>query len=171
MTLSQTPIDGLKVIHCFHQKDHRGNFVKTFHDTQFQEAGINFELKESFYSTSYQNVIRGMHFHHSPLDHAKIVFALSGEILDVALDIRKDSPTYGQYYSIQLNDQEYNAIYIPKGFAHGFQVLSEQATVMYLVDGVYSAAHDDGILFNSFGLEWNGILSERDLSFKRLEDL
>ena len=90
-----TAIEGVKLIQQFRADDDRGSFVKSFHRSSFSEAGIEFELAESFYSTSKKNVIRGMHFHNPPFDHAKIVFCTQGSILDVALDLRQASSTYG----------------------------------------------------------------------------
>ncbi|MEZ5047768.1 MAG: dTDP-4-dehydrorhamnose 3,5-epimerase family protein [Chitinophagaceae bacterium] len=169
MTCSDTAIADLKVIDFFSNEDKRGVFVKTFHRSAFKNLGIDFELKESFYSTSIKDTIRGMHFHMPPHEHTKIVFCIDGSILDVALDLRKESLTYGQYFTIELNSLHHKALYIPKGFAHGFATLSEAATTFYFVDGEYHAASDQGIRFDSFGLEWsihNPLLSERDLQFQ-----
>jgi dTDP-4-dehydrorhamnose 3,5-epimerase len=173
MIIKDTNIADVKLIEQFRHKDHRGAFVKTFHHTDFANAGIDFDVKESFYSTSAQHVLRGMHFHKSPAEHAKIVFCTAGSIQDVALDIRIDSPTFGQYVTANLSFENNNALYIPKGFAHGFLTLSETATTFYLVDGEYNQASDDGILYNSFGMNWdsdNVITNDRDLGFTSLEE-
>jgi dTDP-4-dehydrorhamnose 3,5-epimerase len=171
MKILATAISEVKIIEQFQHIDDRGLFVKTYHKQSFKDAGIDFEMEESFYSISKQNVIRGMHFHHAPNDHAKIVFCTNGSILDCALDIRKDSPTFGQYVTASLSLENNNALYIPKGFAHGFATKSKSATTFYFVSGMYNAASDDGILYNSFGLDWGidePILNTRDLSFKPL---
>ncbi len=174
MKVSDTQIAEVKLIEQFRHDDARGAFVKTFHATDFKKGGIDFNMQESFYSTSVQNVIRGMHFHTGEMAHDKIIFCTAGHILDVALDIRKGSATYGQYVSAELSFENNNALYIPKGFAHGFCTLSASATTFYLVSGVYSAAHDAGVRYDSFGMVWptvTPILSDRDLGFDALEKL
>lgn len=169
MTVLNTEIPAVKIIEQFRAEDHRGIFIKTFHHEQLANAGIDFQLKESFYSVSHQHVLRGMHFHAPPSDHAKIVFCTQGSILDVALDIRMHSPTYGKAVACELSHENHRALYIPKGFAHGFLTLSQQATTFYLVDGVYDAKADGGVLFNSFNFNWplqqTPIMSDRDLQF------
>jgi len=166
-----TNINGVQVIHQFNATDERGTFIKTFHELSFKEAGIDFELKESFYSTSMRGVVRGMHFHLPPHEHSKIVYCVRGVVLDCALDLRKESETYGQYVTRELSDNNFEALFIPKGCAHGFASLSKQSTLMYLVSGAYSVEHDGGVLYNSFDLEWpveQAIISPRDLSFPEL---
>ncbi len=173
MKIENTNIDAVKIIHQFRADDERGSFVKTFHHSSLKEYGIDFELKESFYSVSTLGVIRGMHFHHPPYEHDKIVFCTEGAILDVALDLRKNSDTYGQYVATELSFVNHKAMYIPKGFAHGFSTLNKTATTFYLVSGEYSKEADDGIRFDSIGIDWNvenPILSERDLAFPQLID-
>jgi dTDP-4-dehydrorhamnose 3,5-epimerase len=173
MTINASTIDAVKIITQFRHNDLRGAFVKTFHQTTFAEAGIEFTLKESFFSISHRHVLRGMHFHHAPHDHAKIVFCTQGSILDVALDIRKNSDTFGQFVAAELSAENNKALYIPKGFAHGFLTLSESATTQYFVDGEYSPAHDDGILYNSFGMDWgvhDVTINERDKGFISLDN-
>jgi dTDP-4-dehydrorhamnose 3,5-epimerase len=173
MIIKDTALEGVQLIEQFRQNDDRGCFVKTFHQSSLQQASINFVVKESFYSISKQHVLRGMHFHHSPHDHAKIVFCTDGQILDVALDIRPNSATFGQYVSTILSVENNHALFIPKGFAHGFLTLSASATTNYFVDGEYSAVHDDGILYTSFGMQWPSetiITNQRDEGFMPLAD-
>lgn len=153
--------------------DERGSFVKTFHDTTLREHGIDFQLKESYFSFSKKDVIRGMHFQMPPHQHAKIVFCPQGAILDVIIDLRKESATYGQYVATELSADNHKAYYIPEGFAHGFKSLTDDAITYYLVSSEYSKDHDTGIIYNSFGFDWETeqpIISERDLSFPRLEE-
>lgn len=172
MQVESTPLEGLQVIHQFHAQDDRGVFVKTFHTTRLLELGIDFTMQESFYSISHQDVIRGMHFQHPPHDHAKIVFCTEGAILDVALDIRKSSPTYGQFFATELSAENFKALYIPSGFAHGFKALTPQALTFYFVSSENHKPADDGILYSSFGLDWeitSPIISERDRMFPTLE--
>lgn len=173
MKIEQTHIEAVKIIHQFRAEDHRGVFVKTFHQSSLQLAGIDFEMKESFYSVSHKDVIRGMHFHHLPYEHDKIVFCTQGSILDVALDLRKDANTYGKYVSTELSAENNKALFIPKGFAHGFITLSDDATTFYFVSGEYNQQADDGIRFDSFGFDWgvnNPIVSTRDLAFQTLSE-
>jgi dTDP-4-dehydrorhamnose 3,5-epimerase len=173
MTINNTQLADVKLITQFRQNDDRGSFVKTFHASSFENANIHFTLQESFYSISKQNVLRGMHYHHHPKDHAKIVYCTDGEILDIALDIRPTSATFGQFVTAVLSAENNHALYIPKGFAHGFLTLSASATTNYLVDGEYSADHDDGILYNSFGMLWPTetiITNQRDLQFESFTD-
>jgi dTDP-4-dehydrorhamnose 3,5-epimerase len=171
MKIRPSDIADVKIIEQFMHTDHRGVFIKNFHADLFAEAGIDFHLKESFYSINHNNVIRGMHYHKAPFDHAKIVFCSAGAFLDVALDIREDSPTFGQYIQQELTAENGLAMYIPKGFAHGFASLQNNTIVNYFVDGMYHAESDAGVLYNSFGMDWNinePILNERDLAFKPL---
>lgn len=163
-----TALAAAKIITLPSFDDDRGNFTKMFHKTMLQENGIEFDLKESYFSVSKKNVIRGMHFQTPPHHHAKIVCCPKGAILDVLLDLRKDSPTYGQFISQVLSEENHKAFYIPKGFAHGFLSLTEDAVTYYLVSSEYSKEHDTGILYNSFGFDWgvaHPVLSVRDLGF------
>lgn len=168
MHVIDTILPDLKLIQQFRADDARGHFVKTFQQNQWEAAGLTFTMRESFYSVSHQGVIRGLHFQHPPHDHAKIVFCTSGAILDVALDIRKQSPTYGRYFSAVLSAENNQAMFIPSGFAHGFKTLRPETTTFYFVSSENHRPADDGILYNSIGLDWeleHPIVSERDLAF------
>lgn len=173
LKIEETKLAEVKIIHQFHAEDHRGEFVKPFHYTNLKMLGIDFTMKESFYSISKKNVIRGMHFHAPPFEHEKIVFCTSGAILDVALDLRKEAGTYGQYVTQILSHENAKALLIPKGFAHGFLALTEDATTFYFISGEYHAPSDGGVLFDSFGFEWpvsDPIISERDTQFETLNN-
>lgn len=151
--------------------DNRGLFVKTFHDTTLQAQGIDFKLKESYFSVSGKDVIRGMHFQLPPHQHSKIVFCPQGAILDVIVDLRKDSVGYGQFQVQELSAENHKAFFIPEGFAHGFRSLTSDAITYYLVSSEYSKEHDTGIRYDSIGFDWKvtqPVLSERDLSFMEL---
>lgn len=153
--------------------DERGTFVKTFNEAIFQEAGIDFELKESYFSYSKADVIRGMHFQLPPHDHAKIVFCPQGAILDVIVDLRKASPTYGRFEARVLSATNHRAYYIPKGFAHGFKALEDDAITYYLVSSGYHQASDTGIRWDSFGMDWeiqDPVISARDKAFELFTD-
>ncbi len=154
-------------------EDARGSFVKTFHDTTLRNAGIRFELKESYFSFSKKGVIRGMHFQLPPHQHAKLVFCPQGAILDVIIDLRKDSPGFGKYHAEVLSRENHRAYYIPEGFAHGFKALTDDALTYYFVSSEYSPEHDTGIRYDSFGFDWEvqePVLSTRDLSFPGISD-
>ncbi len=173
LTIEETEIPEVKLIKQFKASDLRGEFVKPFHAKDLQSQGIDFQMRESFYSISKKNVIRGMHFHAPPFEHEKIVFCTQGAIVDVALDLRKNAATYGQFVSRMLSQENGLALLIPKGFAHGFCTLSEQATTFYFISGEYEATADGGVLYSSFGFDWNvshPILSERDKQFETLID-
>ena len=179
-----TEIDGfMKVMEaelpgCFELQpnvrgDARGCFVKTFHKTNFMKLQLPTEFKEEYYSVSRKGVLRGLHFQLPPMDHEKLVYCVVGKVLDVAVDLRKDSPTYGKYHLFTLDAEKGNMAYLPKGMAHGFYTLSETATMMYKVTSEYAPAQDSGILWNSVGIPWpdeNPILSERDQKFVALKD-
>ncbi len=166
-------IPGVFLIEPFCHSDERGSFVKTFHENEFMEHGLEVAFKESFYSISKKGVIRGMHFQLPPHEHSKLVFCTVGEVLDVVLDLRKDSPSYGHFESFQLNENNRSMVYIPKGCAHGFLAMSDLATVYYNTSTVHHPASDTGIRYDSFGFSWpegDKVLSDRDLSFKSFND-
>ena len=154
-------------------EDERGDFVKILHKDSFTEQGLESNFAESYYSTSVKGVIRGMHFQLPPHDHAKLVYVVEGSVTDVLLDLRKDSDTFKEFILLEFSKANRNAVYIPKGVAHGFEVTSDSATLVYMTTTVYSKESDTGVLWNSFGHEWNNSdpnMSERDRSFVRLDD-
>lgn len=163
----------LQVIDLPNFIDNRGGFVKTFNESLFRSLGISFILKESYFSVSKRNVIRGMHFQLPPYQHSKIVFCPHGAILDVVVDLRKESPEYGQCFSQILSAENSKAYFIPQGFAHGFKSLTENAITYYLVSSEYHQSSDTGIAYNSIGFDWaceNPITSLRDSNFCSLAD-
>jgi len=167
ISFTTTEISDVYIVDNFHSKDERGDFVKTYNAEKIQETGLNIFFKESYYSKSVKNVIRGMHFQSPPYDHEKLVYVTEGKIIDVVLDLRNGSASYGKYTVIQLDEFE-RSVLIPKGCAHGFLTLTDSATVVYMVSSVYNSKADNGILWNSFGFDWKvdkPILSERDRSF------
>lgn len=168
-----TQFQGLCIIQHKIFSDHRGRFVKTYNKTEFNQLGIDLDMKERYYSTSHKDVIRGMHFQTPPHDHIKLVTVIQGSILDVVLDIRKHSNTYGQCFSIELRAEDGKTIYIPTGFAHGFLSLENNTIVEYNQTTEYAPNNDAGIKYDSFGFEWGikkSIISERDLSFTTFAD-
>lgn len=173
MNLQPLAIEGAFLLENFKAEDERGFFVKTFHEEMFKAKGLQTHFKESYYSVSVKNVIRGMHFQIPPHDHEKLVYVTDGEIMDVILDIRKESSTYGRFITVTLTEKS-DSIYIPKGCAHGFLTISERATVVYNVATIYQPSADAGIRWDSFGFEWEGvtgpIISPRDRAFVTLSE-
>lgn len=163
MNFTKTNFDELYLIDDYSITDNRGSFNKPYNLNFFNQNNIFEYPQEFFYSISTKNVIRGMHFQIPPFDSYKIVSCINGEILDVVLDLRKSSKTFGKYYSVKLNNKQ--SIFIPKGFAHGFLSLEENTIVTYLQSKIYNKETDKGIYFNSFGFDWNiinPIINTRD---------
>lgn len=168
MGIEETELKGVFVIHNFNADDYRGTFVKTYNKNAFSDKQIDFEIRESYFSNSHKNVIRGMHFQLPPHDHEKLVYVTSGAVLDVILDLRRESPTYGNYITIELSYESRKSIFIPKGLAHGFKSLKDNTIMVYNVATEYNPEADFGIKYDSFGFNWHGeehTISERDLSF------
>ena len=154
-------------------KDARGIFVKTVQRSVLKNLGLEDLFDEVFYTTSNRNVLRGMHFQLPPSDHAKLVYCTSGSICDIALDLRVGSTTFGQYEVYELTADAHNAVYLPRGIAHGFYVRKGPATVVYHVTSEHDPANDTGILWNSFDAPWpesNPIVSVRDQSLPTFRD-
>lgn len=165
MISRELEIQGVQEIRLDYRSDIRGGFVKTYHEDLLQKASIFFQLKEQYYSISNKNVIRGMHFQIPPFACSKLVTVLSGEILDVVLDLRKYSSTYGKYITVPMSAESPSCLFIPVGCAHGFLSLTDHTCMLYNVSELYNAECDTGIRWDSFGYEWpleNPILSERD---------
>jgi dTDP-4-dehydrorhamnose 3,5-epimerase len=134
--------------------DTRGRFVKVFHKPAFQALGLEADFSEEYYSVSQKGVLRGLHFQLPPHDHAKLVYCVAGTVLDVVVDLRTDSPTYGQHAAFELSAEAANMVYMPRGVAHGFYVLSESAVLVYKVSTVYAPDADAGIRWDSAGIQW-----------------
>ena len=170
---AQDILNGAKILTLPSSQDIRGSFVKTFHESSLAKQNIFFTIRESYFSLSKKDVIRGMHFQLPPWQHSKIVFCPQGAILDVIVDLRKDSPTFRQFYAQELSAENNKAYYIPEGFAHGFKSLTDDAMTYYLVSSEYSQPHDTGIKYDTIGYDWgvnNPVLSARDLSFISLQE-
>lgn len=165
MELIPTILDGCFKIQPFFTQDERGKFVKTFHAERFAELGLPIDWREEYYSSSRKGVLRGMHFQMPPHDHEKLVYCMQGRVLDVVVDLRKASPTFGKHVAIELNAVRGDGLMIPKGMAHGFLALSEDILMTYKVTTVYVPSNDKGIHWNSFGANWGitePIISARD---------
>jgi dTDP-4-dehydrorhamnose 3,5-epimerase len=155
MTLISAPLPAVKVLQPFVFEDARGNFVKPFHEDQLAAHGIALTVREEFFSTSGANVLRGMHFQTPPHAHQKLVYCITGTVIDVVLDLRQDSPTFGQSAGFKLSAANRHIVHIPVGFAHGFYSLEDNSCLVYKTDAVHAPANDAGILWNSFGFHWH----------------
>ena len=156
--------------------DDRGFFLESFKESDFVSNGINIKFVQDNISHSVLGVIRGLHFQKSPKAQAKLVTAIKGEIFDVVVDIRKDSPTYGKWISEILSDKDHKLLYVPEGFAHGFCVLSKEAYVYYKVSNEYSPEHERGIIWNDpkLNIDWpisKPIVSGDDAKLPLFENL
>ena len=172
-SLLKTSLDGVFQIQCKVASDNRGRFIKNFRASHLKELGLETQFVEEFVTTSHKNVVRGLHFQTPPQDHVKLVSCFGGEILDVVVDLRKGSPTYGKHESFHLKEDLGRSIYIPKCFAHGFLALTDHAVVHYQVSTEHSPANDAGILWSSAEIKWpveSPIISERDSKFVALKD-
>ena len=170
MKVKKTKLNGCLQVELPFFQDHRGDFIKTHQESAFENFGINFKCVEEFVSTSSKNVIRGMHFQIPPYDHEKMVYCLNGKVRDVVLDIRIGSETYGAFETFELDGNSPTALYIPKGFAHGFASLEDNSVMLYRVSSEHAAAADLGIHWSSFGCDWGvsePIVSGRDEGHKQ----
>lgn len=169
MPFVDTPIPGLKVFKPKVWEDTRGYFFEAFNQRTFEEAGITGHFVQDNQARSTYGVLRGLHYQAGPFAQAKLVRVLQGEVLDVAADLREGSPTYGQWYSIRLSEENKWQLYVPRGFAHGYVVLSETAEFFYKCDNFYSKEHEGGIIFNDpvLNIDWEigpdeVLLSDKD---------
>jgi dTDP-4-dehydrorhamnose 3,5-epimerase len=154
--------------------DNRGFFMESFKESAFISGGINTRFVQDNYSYSVKGVLRGLHYQKNPMAQAKLVMALRGEIFDVAVDVRKGSPTYGKWIGEILSEQNKKLLYVPRGFAHGFVVLSDEANVLYKVDAEYSPDHERGVVWNDqeVGVAWpvaNPLLIKKDQELPTLK--
>jgi dTDP-4-dehydrorhamnose 3,5-epimerase len=173
MEIATIELPGLKLIRPRIFQDARGIFIKTFHREIFREHGMDFAPHEEFFSTSAKHVLRGMHFQLPPAAHAKLIYCIAGRVLDVILDLRKNSPTFGRSCARELSAANHEMFFIPVGLAHGFLALDDGATMVYQTSTVHSPAHDAGIRWDSFGFKWpvdHPSLSERDQKFPAWRD-
>jgi dTDP-4-dehydrorhamnose 3,5-epimerase len=174
MKINKTIIEDLLIIENQLFKDERGFFYESYNK---KNLDINIVFVQDNESKSYKGVIRGLHFQAPPFEQTKLVRCVSGNILDVAVDLRSNSKTYGKSFSIELSSENNKQLFVPKGFAHGFQVLSETAIVNYKVDNFYNPKSDSGIIWNDkdLSIDWNldvkPILSDKDLKLILVKDL
>ena len=173
MEIEKTLINGVLLIKPRIFKDERGSFIKTFHKDTFLEHGLETDFRESFYTTSSEDVIRGMHFQVPPHEHVKMVYVSTGAILDVILDMRIGSPTYGEFLQFELAEENGHIVYIPEGCAHGFLSIEDDSCVVYAHSKVFAPDCDTGIRYDSFGFDWgieNPIVSKRDQELPLFKD-
>jgi dTDP-4-dehydrorhamnose 3,5-epimerase len=174
MKFRETDIPGCLTICTKATRDARGMFSKPFSASAFAAQGLPADWRECFWNESARGVIRGFHFQLPPAEHDKLVICVNGEIHDVALDMRIGSPSYGRVHTANLcSTSSENAIYIPRGLAHAFQVLSESATVAYLVSSEHDVQADAGIRWDSVDVAWplaDPVLSERDRLFPAIDE-
>ena len=177
MEVIKTILDGVVVIEPRLFEDARGYFFESFSQREFDEKVGKVVFVQDNESKSSYGVMRGLHFQRPPFTQSKLVRCVKGAVLDVAVDIRKGSPTYGQHVAVELTEENHRQIFIPKGFAHGFAVLSETAVFQYKCDEFYHPEADGGIsiLDDSLGIDWRipmdkAILSEKDTKHNLLKD-
>ena len=171
----KTEIEGVYIIEPKVFGDERGYFMETYNKNEFEENGLNYEFVQDNESKSKKGVLRGLHFQ-KHFQQAKLVRVIDGEVFDVAVDLRKNSKTYGKYVGVTLTSENKKMLMIPRGFAHGFLVLSNKATFVYKCDDVYHPEDEGGIAWNddivkvNWPLECEPILSAKDLNRKMLKD-
>ena len=171
--LVPTGIEGCVEIRPRVFEDSRGKFVKLFHRGFFEELGLQSTYEEQYYSVSPARVIRGLHFQVPPMEHVKLVSCLKGAILDVVYDLRSGSPSSGQVFALELTSRKGNMLYVPEGLAHGFYVLSDQATFLSMNSRKFAPECDRGIRWDSIPFKWpdrDPIVSQKDREMVTLKD-
>ncbi|CAN5122352.1 dTDP-4-dehydrorhamnose 3,5-epimerase [soil metagenome] len=179
MKIETTPLKDCYIILDTVFEDSRGYFFESFHQHKFAAlTGIETTFVQDNQSASVKGVLRGLHFQRGEHAQAKLVRVLQGVVLDVAVDIRKDSPTFGKHFSLELSDKSRTQFYVPRGFAHGFIVLSDTAVFFYKCDNVYNKQSEAGIMYNdpALGIDWKMddaelILSDKDKTNPLLKDI
>lgn len=177
MEVIKTEIDGVVIIEPRIFKDARGYFFESYSQREFEEKIGKIDFCQDNESMSSYGVMRGLHFQRPPFTQSKLVRCVKGRVLDVAVDIRKESPTYGKHVAVELTEDNHRQFFVPRGFAHGFAVLSDVAVFQYKCDNFYHPEADGGIsiLDDSLGIDWRiptdkTILSEKDTKHELLKD-
>ena len=178
MNVIKTEIDGVVIIEPTLHKDSRGYFFESFNENEFKEKICDIDFVQDNESMSSYGVVRGLHFQKMPYTQSKLVRCVLGNVLDVAVDIRIDSPTFGKYVAVELSADNHRQLFIPRGFAHGFSVLSEKAIFQYKCDNFYEPKSDGGIylLDKDINIDWgipikDMIISEKDMKQSLLKDV
>lgn len=168
MKVTKTPFEGLLIIEPRIFEDRRGYFFESYNKKGLQDAGINIEFVQDNQSRSQKGILRGLHFQSPPFAQTKLVAILSGMIQDVVVDLRRDQPTFGKHFSFDLSSDSKAQLLVPKGFAHGFLVLSEYADVLYKCDDYYHPEAECGVIYNdtALGIDWKSSEAEIILSKK-----
>jgi dTDP-4-dehydrorhamnose 3,5-epimerase len=171
MKFIKTKIEGLTIIEPTVFGDERGYFLESYNEKEFEKANGKVSFVQDNESKSSKGVLRGLHFQKPPFAQAKLVRCIEGKVLDVAVDIRKNSKTYGHHVAVLLSGQNKRQLFVPRGFAHGFLVLSESATFAYKVDNIYAPEFDTGIRWNDkeLNIQWGMVDSEVVISAKDAE--
>ena len=177
MDAQKTSIAGCWIIKPKVFKDDRGYFYESYNKSLFKELGIEAEYVQDNQSLSQKNVLRGLHFQAPPFAQGKLVIVIKGSVLDVAVDIRKDSPTYGEHFAVELSEENKTIFWIPPGFAHGFVTLEDDTIFTYKCTGVYNKESEGSLIWNDddIAIHWgveNPLVSDKDLvagSFKNFE--
>lgn len=177
MNIKETPLPGLLILEPKVFSDSRGYFLESYNESKMDALGINVKFVQDNQSKSGYGVIRGLHYQLDPKAQTKLIRVLYGKIYDVAVDARKGSPTYGQWYGLELSEENKLQLLVPKGFAHGFSVLSETAVVFYKCDEFYAPEYDAGIRYDdpALGIDWKiesgkAVLSDKDSKLPVFED-
>ncbi len=176
MNVKTTPIEGLLVIEPQVFNDPRGYFYESYNKQKFTEAGIDYEFIQDNQSLSQKGIIRGLHFQAPPFDQGKLVRVIQGAVKDVVVDIRKNSPTFGQHFSIVLTSENKTMFFIPPGFAHGFETLEDDTIFLYKCTNVYNKESEGGLLWNDpfLNINWQNIdplISDKDKILPTFENL
>jgi len=176
LNIIKTEVDGVLIIEPDFFPDARGFFFESYNKKNYNEAGINAEFVQDNISKSVKGTIRGLHYQVGEFAQGKLCQVISGSVLDVAVDIRSGSPTYGKHISIELTGENHKQIWIPAGFAHGFSVLSDEAIFSYKCTALYSKKDERSILYNdpALNIDWKlseGIVSEKDLQAGLFESI
>ena len=176
MKVSKTELQGVLLIQPDVFGDERGFFLESFNLERYKDAGIEYNFVQDNLSKSKKGTIRGLHYQVGEMAQGKLCYVITGKVLDVAVDIRFGSPTFGKHITHILNSQNKNQIWIPPGFAHGFSVLSDETIFVYKCTQLYSKVHERAILYNDpeLGIDWqvkNPIISEKDLKGKLLKEI
>ncbi len=168
MKIQNTPIEGLLIVHPTVYRDERGYFFESFNKKQFENStGYKKEFVQDNQSLSQKNILRGMHFQNPPYSQAKLVRVIQGSVLDMVVDLRKNSSTYGQHFSLELTEKNLLSLFIPEGFAHGFLTLEDDTIFLYKCTEFYNKESEVTLMWNDKGLamDWkleNPIISEKD---------
>jgi dTDP-4-dehydrorhamnose 3,5-epimerase len=179
MQVENTAIDAVKIITPKKFGDHRGFFSEVYSRKAWAEAGLDYEFVQDNHSFSVEvGVIRGLHFQTAPFGQDKLVRVAKGRVLDVAVDLRRSSPTFGKHVAVELSADNWRQLLVPIGFAHGFCTLEPDSEVLYKVTNIYSPAHDKGLAFDDpgLGIDWRidptkAVLSDKDRKHPRLAEL